>query len=262
MIGPAVVAATVAGAGATAAAGSRRWMTEARRAAVRRAEHAPGIASDLTAIGSDVDAFVSAAAGRFAAGGGTGVVVAVVMWSVVGPFSLVAVALGTGIGAMSARWTLARDAARARAELKAGALELAELASLGIGGGLGVAAALERGLAALAGPGARRLRAIAGPGPEPWRALESFGEAVAVVELADLGATLGVGVHQQARTRDVLLGWAEAARAARLEEAEASAAATTEAMTGPLALVAFGFLLVVGVPAVVQLLSGVSGVHL
>jgi hypothetical protein len=69
-------------------------------------------------------------------------------------------------------------------------------------------------------------------------------------------------MEQQARTREVLLGWAQAARAARLEEAEAAAGATTEAMTGPLAQVAFGFLLTVGVPAVLELLSGVQGVHL
>lgn len=262
MINPAAAAAaTTAGAGAVLAVGGRRWYRELQDRTAARLAASGALAADLAAVGSDAAAFVSAAAGRAAAAVAIGVVAAAAAWPAVGPPAVaVVVAAGAGVVLRQKR-RLAAQAAKARNELRSAGLELAELVSLGIGGGLGVPAALATAAGLLDGAGGRRLAATA-VGPQPWDALEDLGEQTGVAELADLGRTLAVGVAAQARTREVLLSWAQAARAARLEQGEASAAAATEAMTGPLALVAFGFLLVVGVPAVLELLSGVTAVHL
>jgi Flp pilus assembly protein TadB len=186
------------------------------------------------------------------------VVVAVVAWSIVGPIAVCVIAAAPALIAVGARRRLRRRSARARDQLRLAVLELAELVSLGIGAGLGVPAALDRAATLLRGTAGEWLRVVATSGPEPWLSLETLGERVAVSELGDFARTLTVGVEHQARTRQVLLSWAQAARAARREHDMAAAAATTEAMTGPLALVGFGFLLVVGVPAALQLLSGVG----
>lgn len=261
MIGPALVAAAVAGAGAATYAGWRAGSERLAHDAARRLAASPQAASDLAALGTDARAFVGGAGGRLAAGAGIGAVLAVAGWGLVGPLAILAVFAGLAGAGVLVWSSLGRQAAKARSELRVAGLEMAELVSLAIGGGLGVPAALERAASSLVGPAGGRLAHVARSGPEPWAGLEAMGEEVRVAELADLGRTLALGAAHQARTREVLLGWAQAARAARLEEAEAAAAATTEAMTGPLALVAFGFLLVVGVPAVLQLLSGVSAVH-
>ncbi len=261
MIGPAVAGAVVAGSGATVAVGWSRWSEKLREQAVRRVESSAELAADLAALGADAPTFVATSAARLAAGTAAGLVLAIAAWGLIGPAGLLAIPAGGAIGALAARWGLARQATDARGALRVAALEMAELVSLAIGGGLGVPAALDRASSTVGGVAAERLRALVQSAPEPWAALEAFGEEVRVGELTDFGRTLAVGVAQQARTREVLLGWAQAARAARLEETEAAAAATTEAMTGPLALVAFGFLLMVGIPAVLQLLSGVSAVH-
>lgn len=262
MIGPALAGAAVAGAGATVAVGASRWRAQLGERAARRVEASEGLSADLAALGSDAEGVVAAAAARVLAGATVGAIAAIAPWNLIGPAGVGAVLAGAGLGALSARWMLARRAEAARSALRVAALEMAELISLAIGGGLGVPAALDRASATVGGDAGGRLRDLTRLGPAPWATLEDFGEAVRVPEICDLGRTLAVGVDHQARTREVLLGWAQAARGARLEEAEAAAAATTEAMTGPLALVAFGFLLMVGIPAVVQLLSGVNAVHL
>lgn len=262
MIGPAIAAASVVGVGAAAYAGWPCWSAQLHRAASRRARASPDLGADLAVLDQEVPAFVARSVGHAGIGMVGGVVLAVLAWGLVGPIGLVAVPAGAGLAAASARWSLARRAAATRAEMRLATLELAELVSLAIGAGLGVPAALARAAMAGTGGAGARLRRVVESSATPWTSLEDLGDAVRVAELGDFARSLAIGVEQQARTREVLLGWAQAARAARLEEAEAAAGATTEAMTGPLALVAFGFLLTVGVPAVLQLLSGVRGVHL
>lgn len=262
MIGPALAAAAVVGVGSGAYAGWPRWRPRLSLAAVEQVRARPGLVADLAVVGSGDAVFVGDAVARCAAGAVGGLVLAAVAWTLAGASGLLLIPFGVAIGLATTRRSLSRRAGSTRAALRQGGLELAELVSLAIGAGLGVPAALERGLRSLRGEAGDRLRAVCSSAAAPWSALESFAEAVAVPELADFARTLALGAEAQGRTREVLLGWAQAARAARLEEAEAAAGATTEAMTGPLALVAFGFLFLVGVPAVLQLLSGVSGVHL
>ena len=262
MIGPALAAASVVGVGATAYAGWPRWSAQLHRAATRRAQASPDLGADLAALDQEVPAFVARSVGRAGMGLVGGLVLAILAWGLVGPLGVVAVPAGAGLAAISARWSLARQASAVRVEMRLATLELAELVSLAIGAGLGVPAALARAATAGTGGAGGRLRRVIESSATPWTSLEDLSETLRVAELGDFARSLAVGVEQQARTREVLLGWAQAARAARLEETEASAGTTTEAMTGPLALVAFGFLLTVGVPAVLQLLSGVRGVHL
>ncbi len=257
----AAVGAVVAGGGTFLALGLPAWEASARRVAADRVQAQPGLRSELAAADLDIATWVTATIRSGLVGAGVGAVIAVLAWGVVGPLGLVLVPFGVAMALALRRRELRQAAEAGRKALRAAALEFAELVSLAIGAGLGVPAGMERAGVALSGAGGARLGALSSSGSEPWAGIEALGAATSVAELSDLGRTLAVGVAHQARTREVLLGWAGALRASQLEESEADAAATTEAMTGPLALVAFGFLLSVGVPAVLQLLGGVSGVR-
>lgn len=262
MIGPAIAAAVVAGAGTTFVLAGPRWREQIHDGALRRAEASEAMRRDLAAADEDAPVWIRTTTAAVATAAVAGVAFAVLVWGTVGPLALIALPAGGVLAWAVRRRRLSRSASEARAALRLAALELAELVSLALGAGLGVAAALERAAEGLSGVAGARLASVSHRGPEPWSGIEALGTATGIHELSDLGRTLSVGVERQARTREVLLGWAQALRAAQLEEAEAAAGAATEAMTGPLALVAFGFLLAVGVPSVLQLLSGVSGVRL
>jgi tight adherence protein C len=261
MTAAAIVGATVAGAAAAVAAHVRRRRRGAFEWAASWLDDRPSVRGDLAALGGDTATFVSQAAARSAALAVFGVIAAAVLWAVVGPIGCAAPVVGTVVGILWSRRVLVREAARARAELRLAVLELAELVVLLIAGGLGIPAALERAAGALSTSAGPRLTEVLRSGAEPWTALERLGDDVDVAELVDLGRALSVAVRQRARTRESLLEWTRAIRAAQLDEAEAAAGKATEQMTGSLALIAYGFILVVGIPTAVQLLTGASGVH-
>jgi Flp pilus assembly protein TadB len=87
-------------------------------------------------------------------------------------------------------------------------------------------------------------------GQTPWRAFGTLGDRLGVTELSQLATSLELAGEQGARVRTTLTERARALRASQLAEVEARARAATEQMSVPVALLAVGFMLFVGFPAV------------
>lgn len=87
-------------------------------------------------------------------------------------------------------------------------------------------------------------------GQTPWEVLAQLGDRLEVEELSQLATSLQLAGEQGARVRLTLTERARALRARQLAAVEARARAVTEQMSVPVALLAVGFMLFVGFPAV------------
>lgn len=253
------VGAATAGLGALGILRGQSWARRAYERSLAKAERSSVLRGWADALGVGMALVVKRLGQSLLAGTLVGVLLAGAAWVLVGPPAVVAVLLGAGGGAVAGRAQVTTDVKAAREGLSLAAVELAELISLALGGGLGVVAALDRGASELRGDGGSRLAAAARSRRSPWGAIESLGKAAGVSELVDLAQSIGAGVANQARTRELLLGWAQAKRQAQLEADEARAGAVVEAMTGPSAVILVGFLLLVGVAMASRLLPALGG---
>jgi len=93
-------------------------------------------------------------------------------------------------------------------------------------------------------------------GETPWRSLTRLGDELDIDDLAELAATVGLAGEQGARVRESLGARAVSMRATQLAELETRAETATERMTLPMVMLAFGFVLFIGFPAVQQVLGG------
>jgi Flp pilus assembly protein TadB len=91
----------------------------------------------------------------------------------------------------------------------------------------------------------------------PWAVLGRLGAELGVIELEELAATMSLAGTEGARVRDSLVAKAASLRTHELARAEAEAGAATEHMSFPVALLALGFFVLIGYPAVAAVLSGV-----
>jgi len=91
----------------------------------------------------------------------------------------------------------------------------------------------------------------------PWVALGRLGSELGVVELEELAATMSLAGTEGARVRESLVAKAASLRIHELARAEAEAGAATEHMSFPVALLALGFFVLIGYPAVAAVLNGV-----
>lgn len=82
-----------------------------------------------------------------------------------------------------------------------------------------------------------------------------LGATLSLVELTDLAASLQLAGTEGAKIRASLAAKAEAIRSKILADEEAEAAATTERMTVPIALLMTGFLVLIGYPAMASAVS-------
>jgi tight adherence protein C len=82
-----------------------------------------------------------------------------------------------------------------------------------------------------------------------------LGTIVGLAEITDLAASLQLAGSEGAKIRASLAAKAEAIRSKILADEEAEAAATTERMTVPIALLMTGFLVLIGYPAMASALS-------
>lgn len=82
-----------------------------------------------------------------------------------------------------------------------------------------------------------------------------LGTTVGLAEITDLAASLRLAGSEGAKIRASLAAKAEAIRSKILADEEAEAAATTERMTVPIALLMTGFLVLIGYPAMASALS-------
>ncbi|HVW35613.1 MAG TPA: type II secretion system F family protein [Acidimicrobiia bacterium] len=90
----------------------------------------------------------------------------------------------------------------------------------------------------------------------PAEALTELGRTIDVVELEEFGAAVALASSSGVRLRESLAARSEALRARERARVEAQAASATERMTFPVVALAFGFLVVLGFPAVSRVLAG------
>ena len=90
----------------------------------------------------------------------------------------------------------------------------------------------------------------------PWDILATLGERVAVAELQQLAATVGMAGTEGARVRSSLRSRAIALRERQLTDAEGDANAATERMALPIVALFAGFLIFLGYPALAAVLGG------
>jgi Flp pilus assembly protein TadB len=99
------------------------------------------------------------------------------------------------------------------------------------------------------------LEAAALAGETPWLSLARLGEALGVNELEELAASVSLAGTEGAKVRESLTVKADSLRKHALAAAEAEAQSATERMTLPLVMLFFGFLVLVGFPAVIAVLG-------
>ena len=87
----------------------------------------------------------------------------------------------------------------------------------------------------------------------PWAALAHLGEELHIAELAELAAALSLAGTEGAKVRASLAAKAGAMRRRGGAEAEGKANAATERMAVPAVLMAFGFIVFVFYPALIQI---------
>ncbi len=171
-------------------------------------------------------------------------------------------AVGLGIGGfILPDLGLLADAAALRREYRRTLSLILDLTVISLAGGAGVEGALTDA-AANAGqgiPATRLQRALEEARlrrEPPWTALGRLGEELAVPELVELSASLGVAGTEGARVRPSLATKAASLRVHELTATEASAQAATERMSLPVVLLFAAFLVFIGFPAIARVLDG------
>jgi Flp pilus assembly protein TadB len=92
-------------------------------------------------------------------------------------------------------------------------------------------------------------------GRDPWQALTDLGERIGVGELRDLGGLVQLVGRDGARVRATLTARAATIRRTELADAEGQAGRRDQSMLIAQALIGFGFVVFVGYPALVNLMS-------
>jgi tight adherence protein C len=92
-------------------------------------------------------------------------------------------------------------------------------------------------------------------GQAPWVALGQLGSELGISELGELAASMSLAGTEGARVRESLTAKAATLRRHELAEAETAAAATTERMVLPIALLALGFVIFLLYPALTQVVD-------
>jgi Flp pilus assembly protein TadB len=92
-------------------------------------------------------------------------------------------------------------------------------------------------------------------GDKPWDSLRSLGEALGVSDLVELGATVALAGDEGAAVRDTIASRARSIRERLIAETEKRAAAATERMAVPGAMLMIGFLWFLAFPALFLILQ-------
>ena len=190
-----------------------------------------------------------------------GFAVVVAVGGVVIPPLLVAVAcvLGAVGGFLYPDAALRSEAAKRRREFRRALSAFLDLVTIILAGGGGVESALD--IAARAGDGwafARLRQAVAVSRlnrESPWVVLNRMAEELAVPELAELASSIGLAGDSGAKVRQSLAAKAASMRAHELAEAQAAAETATERMSAPVVVMLTGFILLIGYPAVANVLT-------
>ena len=177
------------------------------------------------------------------------------------PAGLVALAVVAGAagGWLYGDVDLRRDAAARRRDFRHALGVYLDLVNVLLAGGAGVESALDD--AAGVGDGwafvqLRQALATARLHREsPWRSFDRLAERLGVAELTELSSSVALAGDSGARIRQSLSAKAVSMRDHELTQTQAEAEAASERMSVPLVAMATGFILLVGYPALSQVLS-------
>jgi tight adherence protein C len=198
-----------------------------------------------------------------------GFVLPLVVWVLMGAagvqlpvgVAVIAAALGVGAGFVLPDVVLRAQVAERRASFNHAFALYLELVSLVLAGGGGIETSLLRAADTGEGWAFQQLRAALTAarltGRTPWEAFEDLGARLRLPALSDLAASVTLAGEQGAKVRASLAAKAAAIRTRQLADAETTAQAATERMSLPLVLLFGGFLLLIGFPAVVHVLTGI-----
>jgi tight adherence protein C len=155
--------------------------------------------------------------------------------------------------------SVAEQAAHRRADLRRALACYLDLVAMSLAGGRGVPEALPS--AAEIGQGwgfellGRTVAAARTSGVTPWVALGELGQRTGIAELQDLGSALGLVASDGAKVRESLKARASSQRRRQLAEAEGDAQRASQSMSKAQLVLALGFLVFLGYPALINVLA-------
>jgi Flp pilus assembly protein TadB len=178
-----------------------------------------------------------------------------------GVWAVAALALGGG-GALAPNVAVRSQATERRQELREALGGYLDLASVVLAAGEGIESAL-RYAAGIGGSWAhehlrRALDEARLTRESSWDALGRLGRRLGVEELVELASATSLAGTEGAKVRQSLQAKAAALRAHEMAKVEARAGAMTEGMSFPLALLLVGFVVLIGYPALSQILAGLG----
>ena len=173
----------------------------------------------------------------------------------------VAASLFFGVaGFLAPELSVRSEAAKHRAAFRDALSSFLDLVVISLASGSGVDQALDDAAKVGSGPAYLELRYALTEARlarvAPWDILAALGRRVAVAELQQLAATVGLAGTEGAKVRASLRSRAIALRARQLSDAEGEANAATERMALPIVALFAGFLIFLGYPAMAAVLGG------
>lgn len=155
--------------------------------------------------------------------------------------------------------SVSQQAARRRREMRHTLSLVLDLTVIALAGGAGVQQALAQAVAAPQGWAAGKLRHALHVAQltrtSPWPHLSDLGRQLAVADLTELASTLSLAGSEGAKIRSSLAAKARAMRRRRISEADGAAQAATEQMSLPVVGLFAAFLLLIGYPALANVMS-------
>lgn len=152
------------------------------------------------------------------------------------------------------------DAAARRREFRHALSAFVDLAAIAVAGGSGVEGALVDAAGIREGWAFSRLRRALDAAritrTAPWTALQRLGMELGIAELEELAASVSLAGTEGATVRRSLAARAATLRCHLLSGSEAAAQGATEAMSLPVVLLFFGFLLFIAFPAIARVMVG------
>jgi tight adherence protein C len=180
--------------------------------------------------------------------------------AVPGPVIAVAALGGAAAGFVAPDVGLRRRAVERRREFTLAFGAYLDLVAISLAGGMGTEAALTE--AARVGDSwvfqmlRRAIEVAQIDGTTIWAGLGRLGGDLQVPAVVELAATVALAGNEGAKVRQTIAVKADGLRAAELADAESRAHAATERMAIPTAMLLFGFVLLIGFPAVITVLGG------
>ncbi|GAB3160722.1 type II secretion system F family protein [Micromonospora sonneratiae] len=163
-------------------------------------------------------------------------------------------------GFLAPELSVRSKAAKHRAAFRDALSSFLDLVVISLASGAGVDQALDDAVKVGSGPAYTELRYALAEARlarvPPWDILAVLGRRVAVAELQQLAATVGLAGTEGAKVRASLRSRAIALRARQLTDAEGEANAATERMALPIVALFAGFLIFLGYPAIAAVLGG------